>query len=100
MFGIGMSELIVILVIALIVLGPKRLPEMAKALGRGLAEFRKATSDLTEELTSARRSIEEEVRNVERQAKQGTAPKPAPPAPPADTVAASEHTPESKPPGP
>jgi len=46
MFGIGMQELVLILAIALIVLGPKKLPEIARALGRGMAEFRRATTEL------------------------------------------------------
>ncbi len=49
MFGIGMTELLVILVLALLVLGPKRLPEMARSLGRGLAEFRRASTDIRRE---------------------------------------------------
>ncbi len=49
MFGIGMTELLVILVIALLVIGPKRLPEMARSLGRGLAEFRRASTDIRRE---------------------------------------------------
>jgi Tat protein translocase TatB subunit len=49
MFGIGMTELLVIFVIALLVLGPKRLPELARSLGRGLAEFRRASTDIRRE---------------------------------------------------
>ncbi len=46
MFGMGMSEILLVLALALIVIGPKRLPELARALGRGLAEFRRATDDI------------------------------------------------------
>ena len=48
MFNLGMPEIIMILVVALIVMGPKKLPEMAKSLGKGLREFRKAADDLKE----------------------------------------------------
>lgn len=44
MFNMGMTELILILVIALVVFGPGKLPEVGKALGRGIQEFRNATS--------------------------------------------------------
>jgi sec-independent protein translocase protein TatA len=58
MFGIGMPELLIIMVIALIVIGPHKLPDLARSLGKGLAEFKKASNDF-------RKSIEEETRAAE-----------------------------------
>ena len=62
MFGIGMQELLIILVIALIVLGPKRLPEIARALGKGMREFRKATQEVKESI-----DLESELKEIERE---------------------------------
>ena len=48
MFGIGMPEMLVILALALIIIGPKKLPDLAKSLGRTMREFKKATSEFKE----------------------------------------------------
>jgi len=50
MFGIGMQELMIIAIIALIVVGPKKLPDLAKSLGKGFSEFKKATQGVTEDI--------------------------------------------------
>ena len=50
MFGIGMPEMLVILALALIIIGPKKLPDLAKSLGRAMREFKKATSEFKESI--------------------------------------------------
>lgn len=50
MFGIGMPEMLLILAIALIVIGPKKLPDLAKSLGRAMGEFKKATSEIKQSI--------------------------------------------------
>ncbi len=62
MFGIGFPELLIILVIALIVIGPSKLPDLAKALGKGMAEFRKATQDIKESL-----NLDEDMDEIRRE---------------------------------
>jgi len=50
MFGVGMTEIVVILVIALLIFGPNKLPELARSLGKGFGEFRRASYDLRQSL--------------------------------------------------
>ena len=51
MFDIGIQEILIILVIALIVVGPKKLPEFGRTIGKSLREFRKATSEVRDHLS-------------------------------------------------
>ncbi|HVS03320.1 MAG TPA: twin-arginine translocase TatA/TatE family subunit [Thermoanaerobaculia bacterium] len=46
MFGLGVPELVFIMLLALLIFGPKRLPQIGRTLGRGMAEFRRATTEL------------------------------------------------------
>ena len=70
MGNIGFPELIIIFVVALLVFGPKRLPELGRSLGRGISEFRRASSDL-------KSSLEREIQNAEIEASlSGKPPKP------------------------
>lgn len=62
MFGIGSTELLVILVVALIILGPSKLPEIAKSLGKALGEFRRVSTDV-------KRTIEMEAEQEEQRGK-------------------------------
>ena len=86
MFGIGTQELIIILVIALLILGPKQLPELAKTIGKGLTELRRAMDGVKDTVNPSKvfdRMMEEEEKKTT--AKKETAKKDA-----SDTNAAKE----------
>jgi sec-independent protein translocase protein TatA len=94
-----MPELILIFIVALIVFGPKKLPEIGKSLGKGLAEFKKASDDF-------KQSIQREVDGLKEEAKienpvatisAAVAPPPAGPAPSNDSPPAAPPTPPPDP---
>jgi sec-independent protein translocase protein TatA len=94
MFGsIGMPELIIILVIALIIFGPRKLPELGRSLGRSINEFKKASNEL-------RSTLEEEIRIEEQRDRTTAAASATPPAatpPPVDATTVSRTTPTTAP---
>lgn len=69
MFGIGMPEMLLLLAVALIVIGPKKLPDLARSLGRALGEFKRATSDLKDSIET--QTGLGEVRDSINEAKEG-----------------------------
>jgi TatA/E family protein of Tat protein translocase len=85
MFGsIGMPELIIILTIALIIFGPRKLPELGRSLGKSLGEFKRASNELRNTLDEEIRI--EEQRSAERAAEPVRPSQPADPAPPSDST--------------
>jgi sec-independent protein translocase protein TatB len=72
MFGLSTTELMIILVVALLILGPSKLPEAAKSIGKGLRQITKATEDVRQQMNQAMYEDEKP--------RAAAAPKPAPPA--------------------
>lgn len=111
MFGIGSTELLVILVVALLVLGPKNLPKIAQTLGRAMGEFRKVSTEFQRTLNTEIAFEEEAQKRTEAQkeldaakAKKAEEEKaaaqteaPAAPAAPAEPARTAEAAPEPKP---
>lgn len=58
MFGLGFSEIMLIFVIALIIFGPKKLPDLGKSIGRAMAEFKKASEDFQETVRDEMKAVE------------------------------------------
>jgi TatA/E family protein of Tat protein translocase len=67
MFGLGFGELVVILIIALIFIGPKKLPELAKGLGKGIREFQNAAKGFGEELQNTDDSTPKNIADATQQ---------------------------------
>jgi sec-independent protein translocase protein TatA len=89
MFGsIGMPELIIIFVIALIIFGPRKLPELGRSLGRTIAEFKRTSNEL-------KTTLEEEIR-VEEQQQRTEAAKPAPTVAATAEAVSTEPTPTAQ----
>ncbi len=76
----GGGQIILILIIVLVLFGAKKIPELAKGLGKGINEFKKATREVSDEINNS----------------DGNNPPPPKPAPPANTTAQSQTPPETK----
>ncbi len=87
MFGLGMPEILLILAIALMVIGPKKLPELAKTLGRAMGEFKKAAQDFKRsiDMEETARKFEEPAKSIRESLKEVT-------TPPGETPAATPET--------
>ncbi|WP_285907503.1 Sec-independent protein translocase protein TatB [Pseudodesulfovibrio pelocollis] len=99
MFGIGGPELLIICVVALIVIGPKKLPDLLRSLGKGMAEFKRVSTDVKStlddevkkaEAAARKREVDEEMER--RKAEKAAAEKAASETPPAPEAHTAEDT--------
>ncbi len=70
MFGIGSTELFIIIIVALIVIGPKKLPDLMRTLGKGMAEFKRVSSDVKETFDKEVKKAEKEIKEEEKKLKE------------------------------
>ena len=66
MWNLGFPELVVIFVVALVVFGPRKLPELGRSLGKGLTEFRRASNELKRTWEEEVQTEEEELKKIQR----------------------------------
>lgn len=93
MFGIGVPELILILIVGLLVFGPGKLPEVARSLGKGLREFKKATNALSQAINAPEQAsvVQPQQTAAQQPAEKQAAAAAAQPAAPVNTVAAQPY---------
>jgi Tat protein translocase TatB subunit len=97
-----MPELLVIAVIALLVVGPKKLPDIAKALGKGLSEFRKVTEEATDTIKETLKTdeIKKDMEDIKDSLLHGKGEEKNAPVPPAASAPADNNTPKTADPKP
>ena len=66
MFNLGFPEILIIFIIALLVFGPRKLPELGKSLGKGLAEFKRASNELKRTWEEEVKTEDEELRKIQK----------------------------------
>lgn len=100
MFGLGIGELLVIFVIALVVFGPKKLPEIGRSVGRAMAEFKKASQEFQDSMREEMKEVEktaqlDEIKKLGNiQLPEYEEPKVAQPAEPQQEAQKAEHQPD------
>ncbi len=95
MGSIGVPELIIIFILALIVFGPRKLPELGRTLGKALAEFRKASTEFRSAMEQEMRELERHTQELEAKARETLEPTEQPASPPENTIGAGsleQHT--------
>src|SRR6266849_2317956 len=100
MGNIGVPELIVIFIIALLVFGPRKLPELGRTLGKALAEFRRASADLRGAMEQEMRELERHAQEIEAKAREAVEPEPEPLLPDGPVGAGSIDPQQAGPPPP